>query len=59
MEQEKKTVVQSEEEDFSDIDISSLKDTDEYIFHNGKMVKQSAILRMIREKEQKDNQTEE
>ena len=41
-----------EEEDFSDIDISTLKDTDDYIFHNGKMVKQSALLRMIKEREQ-------
>lgn len=58
MEDEKKPVVQSVEDDFSDIDIASLKDTDEYIFHNGKMVKQSTILRMIREKEQQDNKPE-
>ena len=38
-------------EDFSDIDISSLKDTDDFIFHNGRMIKQSALLRMLREKE--------
>ncbi len=42
------------EEDFSDIDISSLKDTDEYIFHNGRMVKQSTILRILREREQEE-----
>ena len=48
---------QSAEEDFSDIDISSLKDSDEYIFHNGKMVKQSTLLRMIREKQ--ESSTEE
>ena len=35
-------------EDFSDIDIASLKDTDDYIFHNGRMVKQSALLRQIK-----------
>ena len=40
------------EDDFSDIDVSSLKDTDDYIFHNGRMVKQSTLLRMIREREQ-------
>lgn len=44
----------AEKEDFSDIDIESLKDTDDYIFHNGKMVKQSTLLRMIREQEQED-----
>lgn len=41
-----------EQEDFSDIDISALKDTDDYIFHNGRMVKQSTLLRMIKEREQ-------
>jgi hypothetical protein len=40
-----------EEDDFSDIDVSQLKDTDDYIYHNGRMVKQSALLRMIRERE--------
>lgn len=40
------------EEDFSDIDVSTLKDTDDYIFHNGRMVKQSTLLRMIKEREQ-------
>lgn len=40
------------EEDFSDIDVSALKDTDDYIFHNGRMVKQSTLLRMIKEREQ-------
>lgn len=42
---------QQPEDDFSDIDIASLKDTDDYIFHNGRMVKQSTLLRMLREKE--------
>lgn len=46
---------QPEKDDFSDIDISSLKDTDEYIFHNGKMVKQSTLLRMIREQQKNDS----
>lgn len=40
------------EEDFSDIDVSTLKDTDDYIFHNGRMVKQSTLLRMIKKREQ-------
>ena len=37
--------------DFSTIDVSKLKDSDDYIFFNGKMVKQSTLLKMIREKE--------
>lgn len=56
----KKQAVQPVVEDnFSDIDIASLKDTDDYIFHNGKMVKQSTILRILREREkkEKDKQT--
>lgn len=44
---------QTAEDDFSDIDIASLKDTDEYIFHNGRMVKQSTILKILREREEK------
>jgi uncharacterized membrane protein YesL len=46
-----KPVYHMEEDDFSDIDISQLKDTDDYIYHNGRMVKQSALLKMIRERE--------
>lgn len=46
---------QAAEEDFSDIDVSALKDTDDYIFHNGRMVKQSTLLRMIREREEQQN----
>ena len=45
------------EEDFSDIDVSSLKDTDDYIFHNGRMVKQSTLLRMIRERDNQNNES--
>lgn len=44
----------TEEEDLSDIDIDQLKDTDDFIFHNGRMVKQSTILKRLREKEAKD-----
>lgn len=43
------------EEDFSDIDVNSLKDNDDYVFHNGRMIKQSTLLRMIREREQQNN----
>ena len=46
------------EEDFSDIDIASLNDTDDYIFHNGRMVKQSTLLRMLKEKEQGESKDE-
>ncbi len=55
-EQEDKKAAQAAQpvqDDFSDIDISSLKDTDDYIFHNGKMVKQSTLLKMIREQQEK------
>ena len=39
------------EYDFSDIDVSKLRDTDDFIFHNGRMIKQSVLLRMIKEKQ--------
>lgn len=42
-----------EEDDLSSIDISTLKDTDDYIFHNGRMVKQSTLLRMAKEQQEK------
>ncbi len=45
-------------EDFSDIDVSTLRDTDDYIFHNGKMVKQSTILRLIREQQEREDKHE-
>ena len=50
---------QTVEEDFSDIDIDSLKDTDDYIFHNGRMVKQSTLLKMIRERQQQEDKPAE
>lgn len=43
-----------EEDDFSDIDITQLKDTDDFIFHNGRMVKQSTLLRMVRARQQRE-----
>ena len=52
---------QVSELDFSTIDVTKLKDSDDYIFFNGKMVKQSALLKMIQEKEsgaQKENENE-
>lgn len=45
-------------EDYSDVDISTLKDTDDYIFYNGKMMKQSVLLKLAleqRQNEQEDN----
>lgn len=49
-----------EEADLTEIDISKLRDTDDYIFFNGKMVKQSTLLRMAREKQgvQKEEKNE-
>lgn len=59
LEQRKKAIdPQTVEEDFSDIDVSSLKDTDDYIFHNGRMVKQSTLLRMIREHEEQEKHSD-
>lgn len=60
-EQEEKKAAQAAQpvkDDFSDIDISSLKDTDDYIFHNGKMVKQSTLLKMIREQQKKAGESQ-
>lgn len=50
--QEEKKPAAPVDDDYSDIDISTLRDTDDYIFHNGKMVKQSTVLRILREREQ-------
>ena len=47
----KKPQMSLEEEDFSDIDVSKLKDSDDFIYHNGRMIKQSTLLRIIKEKE--------
>lgn len=38
-----------EQEDYSDVDISTLKDTDDYIFYKGKMIKQSELIRRVLE----------
>ncbi|MBQ7134270.1 MAG: DUF624 domain-containing protein [Ruminococcus sp.] len=51
---EKKNV-ESLNEDYSDVDISSLKDTDEYIFYKGKMIKQSVLLKLALEQRQEEN----
>lgn len=50
---------QTLEEDFSDLDPATLKDTDDYIFYKGRMVKQSTLLRKIKEREQQQSQDEE
>lgn len=44
-------VINMDEDDFSDIDIASLRDTEEYIYHNGRMIKQSTLLRMLKDRE--------
>lgn len=36
-------------EDYSDVDVSTLKDTDDYIFYKGKMIKQSVLLKLALE----------
>lgn len=48
-------------EDYSDVDISMLKDTDDYIFYKGKMIKQSVLLKKALEYKQhlKDNADKE
>lgn len=46
-----KPATQPQQEDFSDIDITKLKDTDDFIFHNGRMIKQSALLKLLQEQE--------
>ena len=48
-----------EEEDYSDLDINQLKDTDDFIFYHGRMVKQSALLKILREKEAQNEVTED
>ncbi len=42
-------------EDYSDVDISTLKDTDDYIFYKGKMIKQSVLLKLALEQRQEEN----
>lgn len=50
----KKIKKEAVEVDYSDIDISSLRDPEGYIFYNGKMVKQKVILEQLKKKENKD-----
>lgn len=40
-------------EDYSDVDISTLKDSDDYIFYKGKMIKQSVLLKLALEQREK------
>ena len=42
--------------DLSSIDVTKLKNTDDYIFYNGKMIKQSVLLKML---EEEDHSAEE
>ena len=44
------------EEDFSGIDKSKLTDPDEYIYYNGKMVKQGVIMKWLEDKKTEENQ---
>lgn len=48
-----------EVDDYSDVDISSLKDTDDYIFYKGKMMKQSVLLRLALQQEHNKNNNED
>lgn len=45
--------------DFSDVDISKLRDTDDFIYFNGKMMKQSTVLRLAKEQQNKQTSSEE
>ncbi len=45
-------------EDYSDIDISTLKDCDDYIFYKGKMIKQSVLLKIALEQRDKEEYKE-
>lgn len=40
-------VSEADVEDYSDVDISTLKDSDDFIFYNGKMIKQSELLKRV------------
>ncbi len=44
--------------DFSDLDLDSGKDGDEYLFFNGKMMKRSVLIKMRDEQENKNEQKE-
>ena len=46
-------------EEFLDLDVEENKDGDEYIFYNGKMVKRSVIIKMKKEREKAEGQSDE
>ena len=46
-------------DDFADVDVSKLRDTDDFIFHNGRMIRQSALLKLLRERESKEGDKDE
>ena len=48
--------VVSEKEDYSGVDITTLKDTDDYIFYNGNMIKQSELLKRVLEQRANDSE---
>lgn len=44
-------------DDFSDVDVEKVKKSrDDYIFHNGKMIKREVLLQLIDEKESEENE---
>ena len=44
-------------EDFSDVDVEKVKKSKEdFIFHNGKMIKRDVLLQMIEKKESEKNE---
>lgn len=46
-------------DDLENIDIEKVKNSrEEYIFHNGKMIKRTTILEMLKDKEEKENNNE-
>lgn len=52
--EKEKRNAQAVAEDYSDVDIDALNDTDEYIFYKGKMIKQSTLLKLAKE-QRKEN----
>ena len=51
--------IKEPEADYSDIDISTLKDPEAYVFHNGKMVKQRVIIEQLKRKEAQEEAADE
>lgn len=51
----KKIEIKLEDLDRDTIDVSKLKDTDDYIFYNGKMIKQSTLLKLLKNNDSEDD----